>query len=102
MRSRMVPAGTRASTTSPTFLLRSAWAMGDFTEIFPSRRLASLGPGDGVGHSAVVGKVGHLHLAEQLHAVVAQPLRIYHAGVGGTFCLKLILLSSRVWARLAA
>ena len=34
MRRRSVPAGTRTSTVSPTFLLRSACAIGDLTDIF--------------------------------------------------------------------
>ena len=43
MRSLMTPAGTRASTTSPTLLPIRACAIGDFTEIFPSARFASCG-----------------------------------------------------------
>ena len=43
MRSFIMPAGTRTSTVSPTFLFSSAWAIGDLMDILPSRRLASLG-----------------------------------------------------------
>ncbi len=43
MRSFIVPAGTRTSTTSPTFLFSKACAMGDLMEILPSRRFASWG-----------------------------------------------------------
>ena len=102
IRSFSMPAGTRTSTTSPTFLFRRAWAMGDLMDIFPSRMLASWGLAMIYIILALLAKL----VISTLLSSCTQSLPSFDMSttlaLASTFCLNCILLSSRACSRFAA